>query len=433
MLGSVPFASRPFASSPLGSAIPFSPVVFPLPLPIELPQLFLTNWLNTVTLSSSFNTDIFVAEDQTEDRIARTTVPHRELTTTFTGMNRDESQELYLMALKGALENLPLPLVADTSFLTTTTSPTDTVINCDTAFRRLYSGARVLVFDPSNHLPTNLSFNRIIFTTSSSITLVDPIGFSYPINALVIPLIDCHLNINQTGSFITDYNLNLPYSYKEVEGPSSLPRMALSSNYVLYNGNPIFFPIHDWLDTPSITIRRPGTQFSSGNATITTTRGDKTEVDFNISIKALSREEAIDIISLWEDRLGRVRPFWFMNLLNMWDVSAITTTTIDIDKSSSLALLLSELEYVGILTKLGATQIRSISDITNTGPAFRITLDSALSPAITLPEIARVSPTYFVRFAEDTLVENWSTDRTCSMVLRFKELVNEGSIPLGAT
>lgn len=433
MYGSVPYASRPYASGPLGSALPTSPQVIPLPLPTELPQLFLANWLNALTVTSSFNTDILVAEDQTEDRIARTTIPHRELSTSFTGMNRDESQELYLMALKGALERLPLPIYPEVSFLTTATLTTDKVINCDTTFRRLYTGARILILDPTKHLPENLTFSRITVFSATIITVEDAVGFVFPKNSLVIPLIDCHININQSGTFITDYHFNLPYTYREVEGPSSLPRMALSSNYVLHSGDPIFFPLHDWTTNPAVSIRRPGIQFAVGNATVTTTRGSKSEVDFTLEIKALTREETIDIVSLFEDRLGRVRPFWFMNLLTLWNVSAITTTTIDIDKSSSLSLLLSELEYVGVLTKLGSTQIRSISNITDEGSVFRIVLDSPLSPTITLSEVSKVSPTYFVRFAEDSLVENWSTDLTCNMTLRFKELINEGSIPLGAT
>ena len=432
MYGSVPYASRPFATGPLGSAAPTSPQVIPLPLPTELPQLFLTNWLTAVTISSSFNTDILIAEDQTEDRVARTTIPHRELTTTFTGMNRDESQELYLMSLKSALERLPLPVFPEVSFLSSATLSTDKTINCDTTFRRLYTGARILILDPSKHLPENLTFARITVFNATSITVEDVVGFIFPKNSLVIPLIDCHINISQSGTLITDYHFNLPYSYKEVEGPSSLPRLPLSSNYSLHEGDPIFFPLHDWITNPSITIRRPGTQFAVGNATVTTTRGTKSEVDFTVDIKALTREEVIDIVSLFEDRLGRVRPFWFVNLLTLWNVSAITTTTIDVDKSSSLALLKSEILYVGVITKLGATQIRAVTDITDEGSVFRIHI-AALSPAISLSEIAKVSPAYFVRFAEDSLVENWSTDLTCSMSLRFKELINEGSIPLGAT
>jgi len=433
MFGSTTFASRPLASGPLGSALPTSFDVQPLPLPTELPQLFLANWLNGMIVNSAFETDLFLAEDQTEDRVARTTIPHREMTTTFTGMSRDESQELFLLALKGALERLPIPLPSDTSFLTIAALTTDTTINCDTTSRRIYKGARILIFDiDSNGIPIKQSFNRILSFTTTTITFTAAIGFAYPINALVIPLIDCHLNINQSGSFITDYNFNLPYVYREVEGPSSLPRMALSSNYSLHEGDPIFFPTHDWLSIPSISIRRPGTQFSSGNATIITTRGSKSEVDFTVSIKALTRVEAIDIISLFEDRLGRARIFWFVNLLNIWDVLAITTTTIDVDKSSSLALILSEITYIGVVTKKGAIQIRAITSIIDTSSTFRISIGS-LAPAITLAEVAKVAPAYNVRFAEDGLTETWSTDQTCTMDLRLKELVNENSIPLGTT
>ena len=356
------------------------------------------------------------------------------MTTTFTGTDRNESQELFFLMLQSALERLPIPLQSDISFLTAAVLASAITISCDTSDRRIYKGARILIAKLStDHMPVDLSFNRILSFTPTTITFEEAIGFAYPIDSLVIPLIDCHLSINQSGALITDHHFNIPFTYKEVEGPSALPRRALSSSYVLHEGDPIFFPAHDWSSQPALSIRRPGTEFASGNATVITTRGSKSEIDFTIDINALTRAEAIDIISLFEDRLGRTRTFWFVNLLSLWDVTAITTTTIDVDKSSSIALVLSEIEYVGVITKLGAIQIRAIDTIVDVSGIFRITLDTALSPAITLAEVTKVAPAYKVRFAEDGLVEEWSTDQTCSMSLRLKELVNEGVITLGAT
>ena len=407
------------------------PVVQPLPLPAELPPLFLHNWAQAFVVSTAWQSAITVADDLSlEVRWSLIDRPTRTLEAVLVGLSPDESRALLSHAWASSSGRWPFPLYSDHARIEAVTSATELV--CDTATRRFFPGARVVVVSFDRHRPTAASYGVVQEVEDGLLRLAGS-GVSAVVGGRVYPLIDAEVSL-EPGEITYEGSRAAMVRVRatEVAGPSALPGLSRLTGPNTYRGLPILVAPIDWREPPSMAVLRPGESFTSGLAQVVYPRGLRSRMAFTLHVLGISRAAIWPVLQLFDGRRGRTRRLWAINPGTLMDVLAVEVDAITVGVEAlfaNLAAVQAHVSYLGVVYADGTADVREIATVgtaASTTPGYaedwRFQLLGRIS---TTKAVVRVGFAHLGRFEEDSIEEEWTTPTICRTSLPFLEEVRD--------
>lgn len=405
------------------------PVVQPLPLPAELPPLFLHNWDQPFSVSTSWQSAVTIADDLSlEMRWALLDRPTRTVEAFLVGLSPGESRALLSHAWASSGDRWPFPLYSDHTKIESVTSSTELV--CDTATRRFFPGARVVAVSFDKHRPSDASYGIIEEVEDGLLRLASP-GVSAVAGGRLYPLIDAEVSlepgeITYQGSRLGGMRVRA----SEVAGPSALPGLSRLSGPNTYLGLPVLVPPIDWQQPPSMAVLRPGESFTSGLAQVVYPRGLRPRMAFTLNVLGKSRSAIWPTLQMFDGRRGRVRRLWAINPGTLLDVLSATSDTVTVGVEAlfaNLAAVQAHIGYLGVIYSDGTADVRQVADVSSSASStpgydedWLFELQGTIS---TTKTVVRVAFAHLARFEQDFVEEEWTTPGICRLSLDVIEEV----------
>jgi len=422
------------------------PTITPLPIPDVVSNYLEINWRNSVTINTSFLTDIVSStKGGYEDRRGLRTRPLRSISGLFTSIDSDSAARLQSSILRWSESTRPFPIWPDLATLVTTVYSGDTQLYCNTRGKRIYPGQRLLITDLGpfpdlwEYVTVDITDTSVLETTINIIGKgpTDGLVNNYPIGAVVYPCIDADLTLSSKGYLITNRVAELNIIAEETTGNSTIPVADINDlsdfpEIPFFNGVPLLNPLwHNWAKRLDFGSSRSGVKISGDRGRKTIATDEDPSIIFNIKTLSKTRIEAATIIKFFESRQGRLFSFWMLNPQDIWILQTADADNIDIEPDGNFKDYEKYYQYVCI-QKGDKFHISKIDFWNDLGSFYRIQLtDAEAIPAEFLPP-DNIFPAHLSRFTQDTLTENWYSSEICEIDLNIKEIRNDSAVGISS-
>jgi len=399
---------------------PFANTIFPL--------ISEGDWRGEFSIETIWQTAISKSQSTgAEEREGRVSRPTRILRTLCTGMSRSETTRMLANAFSQAGTRYPAAIYPDFTF---TTNSSTTSLLCDTSYKRFFPGQRVAVL-PENyslsatHLQAQLGI--IDYVTPDEIKLLFPLDVACAAGDIVFPLADCQIKLSQELNARTDAIAEWLQECVELSGTATLPGLSEEDVHYLgmsyYQGYPIFDLEPNWRDSVRVGVAREGASVQSGNTNIVSADGDPF-LTFGGSFEEYDRAAIWRAGRFFDSRNGRLRPFWAVNPLVLFDIVSIPTlASFAVTTASASGQLTDLVKHVGIRYTSGALQVIQVTSIVNNvngTTTINLIEDMAVG-------VESVTSAHLSRFDQDSFKETWRTDEICQFDLNYRSLLDEAT------
>lgn len=391
---------------------------------VALPvALFAPNWDKETAITSSFKTDVTDGVSADEARQGMVDRPFR--TVEFDGLvaKKADAGAFLTQARKGTGQRFYTPLVCDQAFLTSTTNSGASVLNCDTANRRLFVGYNVMVvvYDASSLRASSVHVGQIQSMTSTSITLTAAMPFTAPAYVTyVYPAMECDVDTNASGIAQTDEAVTFTMQARERIGVTALPSLAaaesIPSGEVSYTGFPVMTIPHTWDKTETGESRKSKTS-QVGLDLATTIYGAFSLATGALTFLQLSRADGFRLLKFFDSRMGSLFVFWLPNqTADLACVSRTSSTVWNVEKSIDRQDILDR-RFLAFWGDDSTCTIAKIVTVTDGGASWIVTVDAAI-PLAAISNLIKLSFACLAKFNTDEIKEQWTTDGVMSATLK---------------
>jgi hypothetical protein len=412
----------------------FAGAVVPLPLAAGI-DVFLHNWANKASLSSSYVTDIEVSSTTSaESRLGLVLKPDRSVEFVWQTDDVARLDRLYVMLRKLTNERIAVPLYMDQRELAGAATSGDSELYFDTTVGRWGVGARVVAvqFTPqggylshSFHLISNIEANRLVFDST--------LGEAIAAGAVIMPMMDCEVVLEAVMQNRTARNGTVKMELVEVPGPSALlPTKADNpTNAQVFEGAPIFDIDPNWDRGIDKGRQRDGEVYSLGRAQRVFTTGARSRETHGLRFDG-DRTEAWRLVEFFDTRRGRLRSFWLVDHEFIWNTAEIDAsgTFVGVSELGDFDDFKAELEgeWIGLVMSDGSIHVREVVTIQQVLTVFRCTLNTALPLGLLVGDVVRIARARKTRFDNDEMRESWTHTGLVSTNLGFIEVLEEKNV-----
>lgn len=383
-------------------------------------SFFMLSWVNSFKVSTTWYTEITLANNGAEKRISRVAKPSRVLSINLQTFSRPWAA-INLMKRMGIARSFA-PIYCDATKVTLVTG---NVFTCDTTFRRFFTGMWVVIYVPTAE--PELSFwdvEAIESFTDSSITIAGGVTRTYPPGTRIAPLIEVDLMLDSSATVITDDKIEFALTCRESEGPSCLPALASAGNTI-----PTFFPQLDWSSSSTEGFHVENRTMKSGKDDIYELIGPRPRFVSGRQTYNFTRALAWSILQFFDSVCGMTYPFYVLSMLNPFQVLSVGTTSLTVTADGPLQNW-KTFGYIGIVERDTRTPyVRPITDVTRSAGVDTITFSPAI-PSLAIGNVRQVTPAFLCRFDSDEIVDEWVTDTQCRISFTVIELLSENSYPI---
>lgn len=408
---------------------------FPLPANWEL---FLHNWGTACQLESAYSTDISAsAEDLAEERVGLLEKPYRSLSVEWSVKGSEEANRFLVEMRRLVDATTMVPIYPDAVDSTQTSAGGSSTLYGDFSRGRFFPGGRVVAvrmkptvartgpeFDSYQVFTIGQVFpDRITLTTTADAQFLQN-------RTVIMPLMQCHPQTELTWKFETNDTLVMSASFDEVYGPQALPPTSsdLPPSFDNYAGHPILSTVPQWSSGVESGLVRTGELSALGRGRVIFQRGSRGKARHNLVFVEDRQAAAWNLIRFFDSRRGRLRPFWFVDLENVWTTVAISGSFFTVAPLGTLANFQSELDYMGVVFSDGKAAVRAVSLVELVSGNWRIALDSALPAGYSAADVVSFGRARLCRMESDALEEEWSTTNVCSLDVPVIELLAEQEV-----
>lgn len=399
--------------------------------------IFLHNWISKFQIHTRYETSISVSsENRAEERVGLLYKPYRTITIHWTELDR-ESLDVLLFSLRGmASGSWVCPLFGDQieldqDFIAGAGSPYK--LYCKPLQRRFPQMIRIAVVGLDwrgdiEWVHYTQELNRYGDRIEISTDLPQN---AYAGRTLIFPCLDVEASARTQISYVTALVANVGHTTSEVIGDSALPPSwtGVAGGFGSYAGLPIFAPPHNWVHSRDISYGMEGSLFKQGRGKIMDLRGDHPRVTIKFNLQ-LGREDAYRMINFFDSRLGRLLPFWTIDAENIWKVTNLSASFIDIEAVGDYDTMQEDFAYVGLKMEGAESHVRPVASFENNGDTWRILLSDTLPIGLSVNDVVYCSRARTSRFLKDTLSEVWETDALCNIMIQTIEVLEEGEVSL---
>lgn len=398
-----------------------------------LSHFFSTNWAQPVTVRSSFETDIQFALTAAEQRRGLMGKPMRTVSQFVTAQTPEQLRALRMLMMRAAQCMSLFPLTSDFGLIDADVTSGAT-ISVDTTFKRFKVGGRaVLVPDTSGTYSADVEVLEISAVTDTTITFTTDLVNDYNDGDLVFPLIEAQVIAESTGSLLTDYVGTLQLTAIEQVGDSQIDLVQE------INTIPSGFSTHDSLPILSIGVnfgrpidmgvRRFSSASQSGLKTIENYYGDRAAATLRLPHTCKNREEAWNLLKLFESRGGSLHPLWVVSPSTELTVLGVTGGGAGIVvKAIGPEYDWNYVTNVAIVLTSGTVRIRAVSSVSRNADEDTITFSATIPDSI--GDIDRATLAFRARSQTDEFEERWATDGVMETDFSLIELIDEQEITI---
>lgn len=401
-----------------------------------LHDVLLHNWVSLPSMETAWLTEVLKAPyNVSEQRVALLNKPSRLLSLAWTSTSLAQAAQLTKLLGRAANESVYLPIGQDVVKVTADSS--GTTINCVPTNRRFESGKPAVIYKIIEGFPAQAEVVTINTVTATTLTTTGALSQTFPEGSEVAPLIEAEAVLSpELVSLQTSHVYQAQLSFLEIRGATALSALVAAEDAAGFptaadpNGSgtyPILSLDPDW-SAVSLGWSRDGNIESLGLGRVTTLDGSRPKFTLKASWMETDRASAWSLLKLFDSRRGRLLPFWVIHPSDYWNVLAVGATFIDISPQGNFSDLDFLFDHVGIVQTDGTRLVRNISSVVDNTSSWRINLSASIS--LTLGQVSRAGPAFFMRFTQDAVLESWATDEICSMELEMVEVLNEESVTI---
>lgn len=417
------------------------------PAPIARP-----NWRDGIKITTAWQTSIrrmkFTAA---EERRSLSSRPVRTISTTFTGLERDLTENLLQgAALRTIRNSYPQPIWPDEMLVTVATGQVDAngkleVDVDDTLYRRLARGQRIALapnigarerdYDSTTWWILSRWTRTKLFLDADRLPTGQIPGGGYEIRARVYPCMDVELSLASRVSMLTsEIGEHIGASSVEVQGQSTLPPIVTnitSSRIPAANGIPFLELKEDWSGATPVSTGRHGTKVPSGKGSYFDVDGERPVFSFARRFTFLTRAQWWDFLGIFDALRGMGGSLWLASPQEAWEFISITSGTVlkisvpDWFQDSEFTAIYSHIALQTSLTEANKKfTVQKILSLTRVSPTIiEITLDAVTG--IRTGDVKRVTPAHLCRFSSDALIEFWESKERVIVTAGFESLEDE--------
>jgi hypothetical protein len=365
----------------------------------------------------------------------------RTVETSITGPVRDMTYRMRAYLRRRGRSRNPSPLWCDETVTTDTAGTTS--IPCATTHRRFFTGQRVLIYRPAaaniwrvDANTDQAEYAQIESLTATEITLTgaSSLLYSYPAGARVVPLLDAEIPVAQADEggaeffMLTDEVATATITAEEVLGPSALPGedSGNPTGFPTSGGYPILDTPPDWSSEQSVTVLRDGSVEDTGLTTHVWAQAEDPRHGFALSFTSIGRERAYDLRRFFDSRRGRCLPFWLPSPQGHFRVEEIAgngTVLVSMDSYFDFY----SLGKMAFVLRDGTLAVYTIDSHTTSDGRRRLVFTTSVS-GFTAADVLRLVPLHFVRFASDTLEEEWDSTEAGRVTVSVIEIQAESEV-----
>jgi hypothetical protein len=350
----------------------------------------------------------------------------------MTALGRFTSHILSMASMRRGHSQNPFPIYPDRARLTSDVPASSTQLPCITDRRRFVYGGRVLIvsYDPelqgvATPEPWVVEYGIVRAIAGAYIVLAEPTARDHAAWSSVYPCFDADISLQEQSTAVTDMTVETSFDVRESAGSFTLPGHPASAKTRL--GVPVFVARINWATSVAAIYFRQGTEDQKGRVLVSSTDAPRTQVGYRFTVTALTRVQWWDVLGFFNHCRGRARSFWFVHpirhALMVYEFEFDLTKgwyAVDILPHGEFRDVAEFLRAVAIILKDGRVYVREVIafDVSHgLIVTWKLTFDEAI-PLFTEfepEEVKYVVPASRVRFATDTLAEEWVTNEVVNM------------------
>ena len=378
------------------------------------------NWSKPIIERLEWRTDVLLAYDGSEQRIALRQTPRRYFEFGFLVPTLLERQKLEAAISANGSQSWDLPLWTDSTPCTSAVSNGDVVVYADTVGRDFVAGGKALLLATNgNSLIINIST-----LTDTQLNLSSAVVGAWPLETAVIPLRTAYLEQNQqisrfTGSAI--YGVVRFLCDDISEWPT-----ATETEYRDY---PVLTTPSNWSQDLTLDYQRKMQIVDFGVGGIY--RDDESSLPVFIQSHHFvldSRQKITDFRKFLYSRRGRLNALWiptFMPDLTFVALSSVYLDVVNIDYTTLYNQSINRRDIRIEMTNGNVYYRRIVASTVISGTVERLTLDSVLGVSLTAADVEKISFMMFGRLDTDAIELAWSYGDYVDVKLNFRSVNND--------
>jgi len=415
-----------------------APPLVPLDLPDQPQRIFLHNWKTAVELSTAWQVDVTVAEDDgAEERRCLGDRPYRSLRIAFLGLGRDEALQLWLSVQRLSVERTQMPLYCDHATINAPSPDSEGLYFVASAdYRRFSIGQRIAIVSMEDGKPSDISYATVYYAVGGVIaTFTSASVGHYGPGSRIYPLLDVEIQLQSSGLFLSGDVYQVRVEVKEAPGQSALPALSYGTpvGYQLApDSRPILEPRLDWSNDMHIGISRRGNTFSVGRAEVVSPNSQPAQPTLDLPMRFLSRADAWPVLRFLDSMRGRTESFYLVLPAPVLRPSAVVSLTVIrvASHDNEPDDIESFTPTIAIKGTNGTLYIRRIIAASSGSGYLELELDIALPGGTVVGDLVSVRPAYLMRQSVDEVIERWETDETVDVVTSLIGLGSEADVEI---
>ena len=378
------------------------------------------NWSTPIIERLEWRTDVLLAYDGSEQRIALRQTPRRYFEFGFLVPTLLGRQKLEASISANGSQSWDLPIWTDSTPCTSAISDSDTVVYVDTVGRDFVEGGKALLLAANgNTLIINIST-----LTTTQLNLSSAVVGSWPIETSVIPLRSAYLEQSQqisrfTGSAI--YGV-VRFLLDDI----STHAVATLTQYRSYD---VLEIASNWKQDLNSDYQRKMQVVDFGNSVY---RDDESGLPTFVQghMWALdSRQKITDFRKFLYSRRGRLNALWVPSFMpDLSFVSLSSVVYLDVTNIGYTTLYNQSINRRDIRIELTNGNVyyrRIIASAVVSGTVERLTLESGLGVSITADDVEKISFMMFGRLDADAIELAWSWGDYVDVAANFRSVNND--------
>jgi len=378
------------------------------------------NWSSPIIERLEWRTDVLLAYDGSEQRIALRQTPRRYFEFGFLVPTLLERQKLEAAISANGSQSWDLPVWTDSTHCTSAISNGDVAVYADTVGRDFVAGGKALLLSANG---SSLIIN-ISTLTATQLNLSSAVVGTWPVETLVIPLRTAYLEQNQQISRFTGSAI-----YGVVRFLCDDISSYAAATLTQYRGYDVLETPSNWMQDITLDYQRKMQIVDFGVGGVY--RDDESSLPVFVQSHAWaldSRQKITDFRKFLYSRRGRLNALWVPSFMPDLTFVALSSTALDILNIDYTTLYNQSVNRRDIRIELtnGNVYYRRIVDSAVISASVeRLTLDSVLGVSVTADDVEKISFMMFGRLDTDAIEIAWSWGDYADVKANFRSVNND--------
>ena len=378
------------------------------------------NWQTPIIERLEWRTDVLLAYDGSEQRIALRQTPRRYVEFGFLVPTLLERQKLEAAISANGSQSWDLPLWTDSTPCTSAISNGAVTVSLDTTSRDFVAGGKALLLGANG----DTQIINISTLTTTQLNLSSAVSGAWPIETSVVPLRTAYLEPSQQISRFTGSAI-----YGVVRFLCDDISTSPTQSSTQYRGHDVLETPSNWMQDLTLDYQRKMQVIDFGVGGIY--RDDESSLPVLIQSHHFvldSRQKITDFRQFLYSRRGRLNALWIPSFMPDLTFVSLSSTALDIAYIDYTTLYNQAINRRDIRIELSNGNVyyrRIVASTVLSGTVERLTLDSVLGVSVTANDVEKISFMMFGRLDTDAIELAWSWGDYVDVKANFRSVNND--------